>query len=101
MVSIFFKFNNLTHLNINSNVSLKEMFNLLLLSSGVGLAIVVLNTVVALYYNALVAYALYYMFASMQSPLPWSSCLSWADSNCRNSPLGTVYIHVCVCCFVI
>lgn len=77
------------------------MFNLLLLSSGVGLAIVVLNTVVALYYNALVAYALYYMFASMQSPLPWSSCLSWADSNCRNSPLGTVYIHVCVCCFVI
>uniref|UniRef100_A0A3P8UYE7 Transporter n=1 Tax=Cynoglossus semilaevis TaxID=244447 RepID=A0A3P8UYE7_CYNSE len=64
-----------------------NMWRAVPLLQGVGLAIVVLNTVVALYYNALVAYALYYMFASMQSPLPWSSCLSWADSNCRNSPL--------------
>uniref|UniRef100_A0A3Q1EXR0 Transporter n=1 Tax=Acanthochromis polyacanthus TaxID=80966 RepID=A0A3Q1EXR0_9TELE len=29
---------------------------------------------------------LYYMFASMQFPLPWSSCSSWADRKCSNLP---------------
>ncbi|XP_040889390.1 sodium- and chloride-dependent neutral and basic amino acid transporter B(0+)-like [Toxotes jaculatrix] len=53
---------------------------------GVGFAMVMVNALVSIYYNVIIAYSLYYMFASFQSPLPWSSCFSWADSNCSNTP---------------
>ncbi|XP_024127002.2 sodium- and chloride-dependent neutral and basic amino acid transporter B(0+) [Oryzias melastigma] len=51
---------------------------------GVGIAAVMVTLVVSIYYNVIIAYSLYYMFASMQSPLPWSDCFSWADSSCSN-----------------
>uniref|UniRef100_A0A8D3EF58 Transporter n=1 Tax=Scophthalmus maximus TaxID=52904 RepID=A0A8D3EF58_SCOMX len=53
---------------------------------GVGIAMVLVTLIVSIYYNVIIAYSLYYMFASFQSPLPWSSCLSWADSNCSSTP---------------
>uniref|UniRef100_A0A8D3EBU9 Transporter n=1 Tax=Scophthalmus maximus TaxID=52904 RepID=A0A8D3EBU9_SCOMX len=58
---------------------------------GVGIAMVLVTLIVSIYYNVIIAYSLYYMFASFQSPLPWSSCLSWADSNCSSTPRGTVF----------
>lgn len=60
------------------------------LSPGVGVAMVMVTLIVSIYYNVILAYSLYYMFASFQSPLPWSSCSNWADSNCSNTPTGTV-----------
>uniref|UniRef100_A0A3P9J7Y5 Transporter n=1 Tax=Oryzias latipes TaxID=8090 RepID=A0A3P9J7Y5_ORYLA len=51
---------------------------------GVGIAAVVVTLVVSIYYNVIICYSLYYMFASMQFPLPWSDCFSWADSSCSN-----------------
>ncbi|XP_071350440.1 sodium- and chloride-dependent neutral and basic amino acid transporter B(0+)-like [Trachinotus anak] len=54
---------------------------------GVGFSMFMVNTFVSIYYNVIVAYSLYYMFASFQFPLPWSSCLSWADTNCSNTPI--------------
>uniref|UniRef100_A0A3Q3LBR8 Transporter n=1 Tax=Mastacembelus armatus TaxID=205130 RepID=A0A3Q3LBR8_9TELE len=54
---------------------------------GVGVAMVMVTLIVSIYYNVIIAYSLYYMFASFQSPLPWSSCLSWADSNCSITPI--------------
>ncbi|KAM9859405.1 sodium- and chloride-dependent neutral and basic amino acid transporter B(0+)-like [Aulostomus maculatus] len=62
------------------------------LLQGVGVGIFTLNFLVSIYYNVIIAYSLYYMFASFQSPLPWSSCFSWADSNCSDKPL--VYCNV-------
>ncbi|XP_051271944.1 sodium- and chloride-dependent neutral and basic amino acid transporter B(0+)-like isoform X1 [Dicentrarchus labrax] len=62
------------------------------LLQGVGFSMLMLNAVVSVYYNVIVAYSLYYMFASFQSPLPWSSCLSWADGNCSSVP--KVYCNV-------
>ncbi|XP_044034677.1 sodium- and chloride-dependent neutral and basic amino acid transporter B(0+) isoform X1 [Siniperca chuatsi] len=59
---------------------------------GVGVAMTMVTLIVSVYYNVIIAYSLYYMFASFQSPLPWSSCLSWADSNCSRTP--TVYCNV-------
>uniref|UniRef100_A0AAQ6IJB6 Transporter n=1 Tax=Anabas testudineus TaxID=64144 RepID=A0AAQ6IJB6_ANATE len=50
--------------------------------------------VVSVYYNVIIAYSLYYMFASFQFPLPWSGCFSWADSNCSNTPIGTFQVFV-------
>ncbi|KAM3621422.1 uncharacterized protein V6R79_010956 [Siganus canaliculatus] len=52
---------------------------------GVGIAMVMVNLIVSIYYNVIIAYSLYYMFASFQYPLPWSDCFSWADGNCRTS----------------
>ncbi|KAM6980779.1 sodium- and chloride-dependent neutral and basic amino acid transporter B(0+) [Aplochiton taeniatus] len=52
---------------------------------GVGVAMVLVSTFVSVYYNVIIAYSLYYMFASFQSPLPWSDCLSWADPNTCSS----------------
>ncbi|KAK7084601.1 hypothetical protein SK128_021037, partial [Halocaridina rubra] len=41
---------------------------------GVGVASAVVSFVVALYYNTVIAWCLYYLFQSFQSPLPWSDC---------------------------
>nr|XP_019941978.1 PREDICTED: sodium- and chloride-dependent neutral and basic amino acid transporter B(0+)-like [Paralichthys olivaceus] len=53
---------------------------------GVGLSILMTNVMVAIYYNVIITYSLYYLFASFQYPLPWASCLSWADSDCSSTP---------------
>ncbi|XP_041837048.1 sodium- and chloride-dependent neutral and basic amino acid transporter B(0+) [Melanotaenia boesemani] len=57
------------------------------LLQGVGVATVMVTLIVSIYYNVIIAYSLYYMFASMQFPLPWSGCFSWADSNCSSTPI--------------
>ncbi|XP_034538153.1 sodium- and chloride-dependent neutral and basic amino acid transporter B(0+) isoform X2 [Notolabrus celidotus] len=54
---------------------------------GVGVAMVLVTLIVSIYYNVIIAYSLYYMFASFQSPLPWSSCFSFSDSNCSSTPV--------------
>uniref|UniRef100_A0A3P9N8D6 Solute carrier family 6 member 14 n=1 Tax=Poecilia reticulata TaxID=8081 RepID=A0A3P9N8D6_POERE len=41
---------------------------------GVGIGMVMVTLLIAIYYNVIIGYSLYYMFASMQSPLPWASC---------------------------
>ncbi|XP_047195279.1 sodium- and chloride-dependent neutral and basic amino acid transporter B(0+)-like [Hippoglossus stenolepis] len=53
---------------------------------GVGLSVVIGNILMSTYYNVIISYSMYYLFASFQSPLPWSSCFSWADSNCSSTP---------------
>lgn len=50
---------------------------------------VIISTFVAIYYNVIIAYALYYLFASFQKVLPWSDCFSWADEFCSKTRLGT------------
>uniref|UniRef100_A0A3Q3VW68 Transporter n=1 Tax=Mola mola TaxID=94237 RepID=A0A3Q3VW68_MOLML len=59
---------------------------------GVGVAMVMVTLIVSIYYNVIIAYSLYYIFASFQSPLPWSSCISSAGTNCSDTP--TVYCNV-------
>ncbi|KAI1890543.1 hypothetical protein AGOR_G00154770 [Albula goreensis] len=53
---------------------------------GVGVTMVLVSTLVAIYYNVIVAYSIYYLFASFQSPLPWSDCFSWSDDKCGITP---------------
>lgn len=74
------------------NISHFVHYNLLS-CPGTGISVVFVNTMMSIYYNVIIAYSLYYMFASFQSPLPWSSCFSWADSNCSGKPLGTPHCH--------
>ncbi|XP_076069628.1 sodium-dependent proline transporter-like isoform X2 [Oratosquilla oratoria] len=57
---------------------------------GVGVAMVVLSLLTAIYYNQLMAYSLFYLFASMAPEVPWAKCdPSWADESCFDVGLVT------------
>ncbi|KAK3757208.1 hypothetical protein RRG08_047399 [Elysia crispata] len=53
-------------------------------AKGVGIAICVVAINVAIYYNIIMSYTLYYFFASMQETLPWTVCQEeWKrEHNC-------------------
>ncbi|KAK0162879.1 hypothetical protein PV327_006618 [Microctonus hyperodae] len=52
---------------------------------GLGYGMVLVSSIVMLYYNLIIAWTLYYMFASVAggSKLPWSDCgLEWSTEDC-------------------
>ena len=52
-------------------------------SPGIGYAGVLVMQWVNMYYTVILGWALYYMFASFQSRLPWSHCDNeWNTPNC-------------------
>ncbi|XP_050166197.1 sodium- and chloride-dependent neutral and basic amino acid transporter B(0+) isoform X2 [Myiozetetes cayanensis] len=62
-----------------------SIWRVLPLFQGVGFTMVVISAFVTVYYNVIIAYALYYLFASFQKVLPWSECFSWADEFCSKT----------------
>uniref|UniRef100_A0AAQ6AQB3 Transporter n=1 Tax=Amphiprion ocellaris TaxID=80972 RepID=A0AAQ6AQB3_AMPOC len=71
---------------------------------GVGVAMVMVTLIVSIYYNVIIAYSLYYMFASMQFPLPWSSCSSNKPHTQTNKHKRTLlsllmWLHRSTCLF--
>uniref|UniRef100_A0A672VD66 Solute carrier family 6 member 14 n=1 Tax=Strigops habroptila TaxID=2489341 RepID=A0A672VD66_STRHB len=76
------------------------VWRILPLFQGVGITMVIISTFVAIYYNVIIAYALYYLFASLQKVLPWSDCFSWSDEFCSKTRSGTVlnitYYHLLI-----
>ncbi len=52
--------------------------------SGIGYGMLAVSWVVCLYYNVVVVYALYYLFSSFTSHLPYSTCdnLAWNTEKC-------------------
>ncbi|XP_027501288.1 sodium- and chloride-dependent neutral and basic amino acid transporter B(0+) isoform X1 [Corapipo altera] len=61
------------------------VWRILPLFQGVGFTMVIISAFVAVYYNVIIAYAIYYLFASFQKVLPWSECFSWADEFCSKT----------------
>ncbi|KAM8854056.1 solute carrier family 6 member 4a isoform 1-T2 [Synchiropus picturatus] len=55
---------------------------------GIGYAICILCLYVSFYYNTIMAWALYYLFSSFQSTLPWTTC-----NNTWNTPSCHEYLH--------
>lgn len=56
------------------------------LMKGVGYCMVISTALITLYYNVIIAYCFYYLFASMTSVLPFSHCNhSWSSSRCSTS----------------
>ncbi|XP_010777892.1 inactive sodium-dependent neutral amino acid transporter B(0)AT3 [Notothenia coriiceps] len=45
------------------------------LLGGVGIASMIVSFLVSIFYNTLLAWAMWYFFQSFQNPLPWSKCL--------------------------
>ena len=53
--------------------------------SGVGYGMIIVSAFVGIYYNVIIMYTIYYMFASFTSKLPWIGCGStWNTVNCSN-----------------
>ncbi|XP_052261295.1 sodium- and chloride-dependent neutral and basic amino acid transporter B(0+)-like [Dreissena polymorpha] len=52
-------------------------------AKGIGISMGVISLVASTYYNVIVSYTLYYLFASMQKVLPWTTCRDeWLDYGC-------------------
>ncbi|KAL5005876.1 hypothetical protein ScPMuIL_017034 [Solemya velum] len=50
---------------------------------GVGFTMVLSTSVIAIYYNVIIAHCIYFLFASMTSELPWASCTNdWNSCSC-------------------
>lgn len=53
--------------------------------SGVGYGICLVSTFVGMYYNTIIAWGVFYMFASFRSEVPWAGCNnSWNTENCMS-----------------
>lgn len=52
---------------------------------GVGVAMVTVSALVGIYYNMIIAWSLYYLFASFTTKLPWQDCnRDWATDWCED-----------------
>ena len=45
---------------------------------GAGVGTVVISFFLCTYYNVILSWAMFYLTASFQSPLPWASCQNWS-----------------------
>lgn len=53
--------------------------------SGIGVGMVIVSALVCIYYNMIIGWAIYYLFASFTSDLPWNECKpEWASAHCRD-----------------
>ncbi|XP_053201080.1 sodium-dependent dopamine transporter-like [Panonychus citri] len=59
------------------------------LFKGVGYAVVLIAFYVDFYYNVIIAWALYFFFASFATELPWTRCNNyWNTINCSEIPIN-------------
>ncbi|GFG33307.1 hypothetical protein Cfor_09972, partial [Coptotermes formosanus] len=49
---------------------------------GLGYGMVIVSAIVMLYYNLIIAWTIFYMFASFNSVLPWQKCEEWSTVHC-------------------
>uniref|UniRef100_A0A671XP83 Transporter n=1 Tax=Sparus aurata TaxID=8175 RepID=A0A671XP83_SPAAU len=63
---------------------------------GVGFTVILISLYVGFYYNVIISWALFYLFSSFTSELPWVHCNNtWNSPNCSdwadNSSVGDIY----------
>lgn len=59
------------------------------LFKGIGIAMCVITGIVCIYYNMVIAYTLFYFFASFNKIMPWSGCDNyWNTLNCTINKAG-------------
>ncbi|XP_074600142.1 sodium-dependent serotonin transporter-like [Brevipalpus obovatus] len=50
---------------------------------GIGFGMCVIDLYMGMYYNTIISWAVYYLMASFENPLPWTSCNNtWNTENC-------------------
>ena len=50
---------------------------------GVGVGMVIVSSFLAIYYNVIIAWAIFYFFASFTSDLPWKHCTHDFNDQCK------------------
>ena len=56
---------------------------------GIGIAMCVITGIVCIYYNMVIAYTLFYFFASFNKVMPWSGCDNyWNTDTCTINKAG-------------
>jgi solute carrier family 6 GABA transporter-like protein 6/8/11/12/13 len=59
---------------------------------GIGVASTIIVCLLNIYYNVILAWAFYYLFASFTSVLPWSHCNNdWNTKRCATSQRGLAF----------
>jgi len=56
---------------------------------GLGTGMILVSAIVMLYYNLIIAWTIFYMFASFAPVLPWQNCEPAWSTKCEFIPLGT------------
>ncbi|KAK7574237.1 hypothetical protein V9T40_011428 [Parthenolecanium corni] len=66
------------------------LWNCCPIAQGVGVAMVTVSLIVCIYYNVIMSYTIYYMFASISEVVPWSICdPAWANmTTCYVRSMG-------------
>ncbi|TDG43311.1 hypothetical protein AWZ03_010283 [Drosophila navojoa] len=71
---------------------------------GLGTGMVIVSAIVMLYYNLIIAWTIFYMFASFRTQLPWQNCEpEWSTQHCFSYVAadqcdainGTYYLRQC------
>ncbi|XP_051861284.1 sodium- and chloride-dependent glycine transporter 2 isoform X2 [Drosophila albomicans] len=71
---------------------------------GLGTGMVIVSAIVMLYYNLIIAWTIFYMFASFRTQLPWQNCEpEWSTVHCFSYVMadqceaanGTYYLRKC------
>lgn len=67
-----------------SNLGTIRVWRCFPLAKGVGFAMILMSILVAIYYNVIMCYTLYYIGQSFRQEVPWKECNRWwgADDNC-------------------
>ena len=63
--------------------------------SGIGWAVVLIAFYTDFFYNVIISWALYYLFASFTSELPWTKCGDWATEDCFSGHMNNEKYPVC------
>ena len=76
--------------------SCTTVWNICPMFRGVGFSMIVVDSVVSVYYNVIIAWSIYYIFSSFSSELPWSSCdNSWNTIYCTDGHNST-YVNASI-----
>ncbi|XP_023674928.1 sodium- and chloride-dependent glycine transporter 2 isoform X1 [Paramormyrops kingsleyae] len=55
---------------------------------GCGIAMLIISVLIAIYYNIIMCWTLYYLFASLKGSLPWATCKnSWNTMDCKDKDM--------------
>ncbi|KAH6922676.1 hypothetical protein HPB50_017628 [Hyalomma asiaticum] len=73
-----------------------SMWRCLPIAKGVGAAMVVVSLIVAVYYNVILAYTVFYMAQSFRSVLPWEDCFEWWGADPETCYVRTSNVERCV-----
>ncbi|XP_037918246.1 sodium- and chloride-dependent glycine transporter 1 [Hermetia illucens] len=74
------------------------------LMRGLGYGMIIVSAIVMLYYNLIIAWTIFYMYASFTSELPWQNCeKEWSTAHCYSYEMadqceavnGTFYLRTC------